>query len=444
MILFSMLRQTIQWTATLVGLAALVGLPDATKANIVVIMADDMGYECAGAYGGTSYQTPRLDRLAATGLRFQHCYSQPICTPSRVQLMTGIYNQRNYIRFGVLDPQETTFANLLQQAGYATCVAGKWQLEGGFDGPYHFGFDTYCLWQLTRRPGRYPNPGLEINGRELDFDNGEYGPDIVSDYICDFIENHQNEPFLVYYPMILPHWPFEPTPDSEDWGPEARGVLRGHGDPQYFDDMVAYTDKMVGKIVDTLDRTGLREETIILFTTDNGTAREITSKMGDRTVQGGKGTTTDAGTRVPLIVNWPGQIEPGRVTDRLVDFTDLFPTVLDLADVEPPADLELASSSFLPTLTGKAGNRRNWVYCWYARNGGPDGQEFARNQRFKLYRDGRFFDIDQDVREQEPLEAEERDARAHHAYRKLQAVLDRFEGTREPRPEPYPSEPDDE
>jgi arylsulfatase A len=137
------------------------------RPNIVVILADDLGYECIGADGGTSYKTPVLDKLAAGGARFDHGYAQPLCTPTRVQLMTGIYNVRNYVRFGLLDPKQTTFAHLLKQAGYATCVVGKWQLEGGFEGPGHFGFDEYCLWQLNRRPGRYANPGLEVNGKQI-------------------------------------------------------------------------------------------------------------------------------------------------------------------------------------------------------------------------------------------------------------------------------------
>ena len=124
---------------------------DETKPNILLIMADDMGYECVGANGGGSYQTPTLDALSRRGLRFTRCHSQPICTPSRVQIMTGIYNHRNYIEFGLLDSGAVTFANLLQQQGYATCVAGKWQLKGGLKGPHGFGFDEYCLWQLTRR-----------------------------------------------------------------------------------------------------------------------------------------------------------------------------------------------------------------------------------------------------------------------------------------------------
>ena len=134
-------------------------------------MADDLGFECIGANGGTSYKTPVLDRLAASGTRFEHCYAQPLCTPSRVQIMTGIYNVRNYVRFGVLDRAQTTFAHLFKQAGYATCVAGKWQLGKELDSPRHFGFDESCLWQHFRtnknetgHDTRYENPRLEING----------------------------------------------------------------------------------------------------------------------------------------------------------------------------------------------------------------------------------------------------------------------------------------
>ena len=152
--------------------------------------------------------TPFLDSLAQGGMRFEHAHSQPICTPSRVKIMTGISNARNYVRFALLDPRATTFGNLVKKAGYKTCIAGKWQLKGGFEGPNKFGFDEYSLWQLTRRPSRYPNPGLETNGKEFDYDKGEYGPDLVSDYLCEFMERNKEGPFLAYYPMILPHWPF--------------------------------------------------------------------------------------------------------------------------------------------------------------------------------------------------------------------------------------------
>ena len=205
----------------------------ADSPNVVLIMADDFGYECVGCNGGTSYKTPNLDRLAADGVRFENCHVQPLCTPTRVQLMTGIYNVRNYVHFGLLDPKQTTFGNLLQGAGYATAVAGKWQLGHSFDLPGHFGFDEHCLWQLTRRPPRYANPGLEINGKEVDYKTGQYGPDLVNDYAVDFIVRHKDKPFFLYYPMMLTHSPYQPTPDSPDWDPTAMGE-KANTSPKHF------------------------------------------------------------------------------------------------------------------------------------------------------------------------------------------------------------------
>ena len=154
------------------------------KPNVVLILIDDFGYECVTANGGESYQTPVMDRLAATGVRFEQCHVQPLCTPTRVQLMTGMSNQRNYTHFGHLDPSQTTFANLLKNAGYTTCITGKWQLSNGFEGPAHFGFDEYTLWQLTRRPGRYKNPGLEINGVPY-WDGGYVGNPVLTPFLTE-------------------------------------------------------------------------------------------------------------------------------------------------------------------------------------------------------------------------------------------------------------------
>ena len=398
--------------------------------NIVLILADDMGYECVKANGGTSYETPVLDGLAAAGMRFEHCYSQPICTPSRVQLMTGIYNQRNYIRFGILDPQAVTFAQILRKAGYRTCVAGKWQLLGGLDGPGHFGFDEYCLWQLTVRKSRYPNPVMERQGKIIEYTDGEYGPDVASDFIVDFMRRQKDAPFLVYYPMILPHWPFEPTPDSADWDPKARGVLKGQGDPKYFAGMVKYTDKMVGKVIRALDELGLRRRTLVLFTGDNGTAVGITSRFRDRDFPGGKGKTTDAGTHVPFIASWPGTVPEGKVCRDLVDFSDFLPTLLETAGVRLPDRLSIDGRSFLPQLQGRRGTPREWIYCWYSRNGGPKGREYVRDQRFKLYGGGRFFDVASDDFERNDLGARELGPEARKARETLEKALDRFRGTR--------------
>ena len=424
----------IAFTVTLLQLVVTSGnaADEVARPNIVLIMADDMGYECVGVNGGTSYKSPALDEMARGGLRFTHCHSQPICTPSRVQIMTGIYNSRNYIRFGLLDPEATTFAQVLKQAGYKTCIAGKWQLKGGFDGPTKFGFDEYCLWQLTRRPNRYPNPGLEINGKEVDFKQGQYGPDIVSDYLCDFIERNKEGPFLAYYPMMLPHWPFEPTPDSKDWDPKARvndksekGSGNKKDDLKYFTDMVAYTDKMVGKILTKLDEVGIRENTIVIFTGDNGTFTGITSKMGDVTVQGGKGKTSDNGTHVALIASCPGTVPKGQVCGDLVDFSDLLPTLAELAGAKVPAEIKFDGRSFAPQLHGKQGNPRQWIYCWYERNGARNkASQHVRDQQYKLYADGRIFDVADDFYEQSPLKVDSLDGAAREKYELFSKVLE--------------------
>ncbi len=397
------------------------------KPNLILIMADDLGYETIGANGGTSYRTPVLDQLAKSGARFEHCYAQPICTPSRVQIMTGIYNVRNYVSFGVLDRDETTFAQLLKQAGYATCIAGKWQLGKQADAARHFGFDEACLWQHTRpardknsRDTRFMNPHLEINGRPVDYGQGEYGPDVVTDFLCAFIEKNRDRPFLAYYPMILTHSPFVPTPDS-------RNPSRGNKQ-QNFADMVAYMDKVIGRIVAKLDELGIRENTLVLFTGDNGTAGAIRSEWNGRPIQGGKGQMTDAGTRVPLIASWPGTIPPGRVFSDLVDFSDFLPTLCDAAGVAVPAALKIDGRSFLPQLKGQTGNPRDWIYCWYSRGGGPRAEEWARTQRYKLYRTGKFYDVSADQLEETPLT--ELSAEAKQVKASLQQVLDQYQDAR--------------
>lgn len=398
------------------------------RPNIVLIMADDMGFECVGANGSTHYKTPNLDRLAAGGLRFRHAYSQPICTPSRVQIMTGRYNFRNYVRFGYLHPNEKTFGHVLRDAGYKTCIAGKWQLKGGLKGPQHFGFDEYCLWQLTRRPSRYPNPGLEVNGKLVDYTNGEYGPDVVSDYLVDFIKRNRNEPFFAYYPMILPHWPFGPTPDSPHWDPSNKKLWKNRNSKD-FKGMVAYVDKLVGKIDRTLKDQGIRENTLLIFTCDNGTYTGVTAPFQGVPWKGGKGTTPDAGTHVPMIASWPGVIKPGRVSDDLIDFSDILPTLAEAAGGKVPTDRKIDGRSFLPQLKGEKGNPRDWTFCWYSRNGiRRDNivKRFARNQQYKLYFDDRFYHVPKDVREQNNLPATELDEATRKTRTRLRGVLEKL------------------
>lgn len=425
----------LRWLLLVVGFVILAGCAPAEPErppNIILIMADDLGYETLGVNGSTSYETPHLDALARGGMRFTHAYATPLCTPSRVQLMTGKYNFRNYIGFGLLDPAERTFAHLLRDAGYRTAVAGKWQLYGNarqrelFERtgarPEEAGFDEYLLWQIDERGLRFKNPYLYEQGQPPRTFEGDYGPDLFAAFIEDFMTRHREQPFFVYYPMVLTHDPFQPTPghpEYADFDP-ASGV----NDPAYFDANVAYMDQIVGRIVDTVDRLGLREQTLVLFVGDNGTDRDVVSQLGDRTIRGNKGYTDAAGTHVPMIANWPGTIAPGQVTDALIDFTDFLPTLLDAAGTTSPTDFLTDGLSFYPQLRGTADTTRAWVFCHYAPQWGsfPE-RRWVHDRAWKLYDDGAFYHIAEDPAEQTPVpdDALSSDARARKAA--FQAVL---------------------
>jgi arylsulfatase A len=362
-------------------------------------------------------------------MRFTQCYVQPLCTPTRVQLMTGWSNVRNYVRFGYLDPAARTFAHAFREAGYATAIAGKWQLGADPELPRKVGFGDACLWQHTRRPPRYANPGLEFNGVETNYHRGEYGPDLVNEYAISFILRHRERPFLLYYPMMLTHTPYQPTPDSKTWDPTAQGekVLQAK---EHFKDMVEYMDKLIGKLIVTLESAGLREKTLVLFLGDNGTGRGTVSSLGPEKVVGGKGSTTGAGMHVPLIVSWPGTITAGRVCSDLVDSTDFFPTLLETAGLPLPG-APLDGRSFLPQLRGEKGNPRSWVYTWYSpRQQNLTVREFVFNQRYKLYRSGEFYDLQADPVEARPIAAPELSEEQAAAARVFRRVLDTYQDAR--------------
>ncbi len=405
----------------------------ARQPNIILILADDLGYETLRCNGGESYQTPNLDQLAATGVRFNRCNVQPLCTPTRLQLMTGQYNVRNYIAWATIDPKSTTFATLLRDAGYATGIAGKWQLGHDKDLPRHLGFDEFCLWQHTRRPPRYANPGLEYNGEERDFKNGEYGPDLVNKFALEFIgkcAKNPSKPFLLYYPMMLAHAPYQPTPDSPDWDPKAMGEEVNHA-PKHFSDMVACMDKLVGSVVAKVDELGLRDNTLIIFLGDNGTGRGTKSQFKGATFVGGKGTTTARGMHVPLIANWPGHTPAGATNDDLIDSTDFLPTLCDAAGVALPDQLTLDGHSFLPQVFGQKGQPHEWIYTWYSRDGGPPVREFVTTKDYKLYRNGDFVDLRTDPYEDRtPRKLADISGAEATLAKKMKAVLKQFANAR--------------
>ncbi|MHC4915380.1 MAG: sulfatase-like hydrolase/transferase [Planctomycetota bacterium] len=384
------------------------------RPNVVLIMADDLGYECLSSYGSTAYKTPNLDKLAATGVRFTWAFSQPLCTPSRVQIMTGKYNFRNYKGFGRFPDGETTFANVVKTAGYATAVVGKWQL-GKFeekDNVPGAGFDKYCLWTWDyggKRPSQYWNPSIWQDGRLLEGTKGKFGEDIYCDYLVNFIKENKERPFLAYYPTNLPHAPIVNVPG------------RKGNRKERFANMIEYMDKLVGRVVATLDECGLRENTLILFTGDNGCA-SATTEIGGRVITGGKGTTKDSGCHVPLIANWKGVTPEGKVLDDLVDFTDFLPTIAEVTGAAVPAGLKPDGRSFAPQLRGQPGRPRQWVYV----SGGKGA--FMRDQRWKLYADGRLFDTKNDPDETKALADSTGGAEARAAREKLSAEMRKLRG----------------
>ncbi|MEZ5354577.1 MAG: sulfatase-like hydrolase/transferase [Bryobacteraceae bacterium] len=405
------------------------------RPNIVFLLADDAGYECFGPYGSRQYSTPILNKLADSGVKFTNCYSTPLCTPTRVALMTGQSNVRNYTDFGALSPGEYTFAKMFRESGYATAIAGKWQLQGNKNAkgttPADSGFDQWCLWNtpITRRE-RYWNPALDVNGSLKPVTEDDYGPDHFSGFLLDFIEKNKDRPFFAYYPMVLTHSPFLPTPLSADRASKV--------EQRNFEDMVAYTDKIAGRFIERLERLKLIDNTLFVFTSDNGTHHSLRSKLNGRMITGDKGAPTDAGTHVPLIVYAPGMVRGGRVSHDLIDPSDFLPTMADAIGAKVPHSID--GRTFWPQLQGKEGAPRETLFTYYFPRPYAAAYDtpyqhpevrFARDRRYKLYGDGRFYDVAADPAETRPLTP----AAAAPVRVKLQATLDAMpaHGVRIPR-----------
>ncbi len=415
--------------------------------NIVFILADDVGQEVLGCYGGESYPTPHLDELARTGMKFNHCYSMPVCHPSRITLMTGKYPKRHgQVTWGSFPPKEesTTFSNRLLNAGYATGIAGKWQLTLLGDDPSHpqrLGFQSSDLFGWHEGP-RYYEPMVYHNGEVRDDTLGHYGPDLYVRSLVEFMKAHREEPFLAYFPMAVCH---DVTDDLDDPVP--------HGPFDRYDsyaEMVGEMDRSVGRIVAALNALKLREETLILFTGDNGTPQSmiiraegkelitvpVVSMQNGKSVPGGKKTLFDTGTRVPLIANWPGTIEPGQVVEDLVDFSDFLPTFAELAGALVKDDEGLDGHSFAKRLLGKGASTRQWAHSEEAvlpKPGGvePDGESsglfWMRNERWKLYSDGRFYDMSSDSEEKTPVKEDSMSEEARTSWGELRRAAAAFE-----------------
>ena len=403
------------------------------KPNVVLIMVDDMGAECIGCYGGKSYKTPRIDALAAAGLRFENAFSQPVCAPTRACILTGRYpfrsgvptNQGTYgfkVPWGRGDKPEITFAHLLKKQGYATAIAGKWQLCHVGKNPEHVtqcGFEKHrVFWRTGSGQGRrYWNPDCLQDGKLRSNIKGVFGPDHECDYLIEFVRSNKDRPFLAYWPMTLVHDPLQVPPGSKEKSikDRKRRLIMRHKLN------VEYVDRLVGRLTDAVDKLGLAKKTLIILTSDNGTHRRIGSLLGDRNIQGGKGQVFDAGTRVPFVVRWTGTVKPGRVSEDLIDFSDILPTFAELAGAEVPTDRVIDGRSFAPQLRGKVGNPRQWVYTQNAE------KKLVRGKKWSLDESGKLYDMTDRYSPSE-VKPGQGGKDAETARKQLKAVLDKITG----------------
>jgi arylsulfatase A len=404
-------------TAAVFGAVITLHAAAPAKPNIILILADDIGLPGVGCYGGI-YKTPNLDALAAGGIRFDDCFASPLCAPSRALCMMGRYG----FRTGVVDnplggratpKKEICVAKTLKTAGYTTAVVGKWRQLSHFNSKAEgavWGFDESLLWGnggSGEGGDRYWGNDFVQNGRRLNVAKGQYGPDILNEFAIDFIRRHRDKPFFIYYPMTLIHGTFRPTPDMPKDVTERSVLYRG---------MIAYMDKLVGKLMDELDKMNLREKTLVIFVGDNGSVDLGT--IHGRMVDGVKHELNEGGSRVPLIANWKGTTPAGEVNRDLVDFTDFYVTFAELAGAKLPAGHKLDGQSFAPQLLGQKGHPREWIFMQIA------NKWYARNRGWKLNNDGQLFDMSDAPFSEKliPPGAESEQARA--ARKELQAVLD--------------------
>ncbi len=394
--------------------------------SVVFILADDVGDQAIGCYGGTSYETPRIDALAAGGVRFRHCYSMPVCHPTRFTLMTGQYPFRaRHPPWGTFPKslEADTVGNRLRSLGYSTAVAGKWQLtllREEPDHPRRLGFDRWSVFGWHEGP-RYYRPLVYQDGRVRPDVSDRYGPDVYVDFLVEFMRENRDRPFFAFYSMALAHDVTDDIGTPPPVGPQ------GHYDS--YERMVENMDERVGRLVDAADELGIRERTLFLFTADNGTPKSYYyTAQGDdmlkqpiefvwngAAIRGGKGELTDAGTRVPLVANWPGTLAPGQVVDDLVDFSDWLPTFVELAGGNPPAGLD--GISLAARLRGGGSSNRRWAFA------SRSGDRWVRTQRWKLYADGRLFDMDQGRAESSPVRIGQESPQALKARDELSSVL---------------------
>jgi arylsulfatase A-like enzyme len=368
--------------------------------NIVYILADDLGYGDLGCYGQSILKTPQLDAMAKTGMRFtRHYAGSTVCAPSRCVLMTGLHTGHARIRGNdksLLRPWDITVAKILQDAGYATACVGKWGVghPPPLDDPHRHGFDAFYGYinmyhahnffpewlvkngkrtQLSNRVFRDYDHPIEREGRGVAFQKSDYAPQRITEAALQFIQNHRDTPFFLFFAMNMPHANNEAGGDTranrngmevpdlgsfaeQDWPRQEKGFAR----------MVEIIDTDVGRILSQLDELGLGEDTLVMFSSDNGPHQEGGHRVdyfnSNGALRGMKRDLYEGGLRVPMIAHWPGKIAAGSTTDLISGFQDLLPTMAELAG---KTVAQTDGISLLPTLMGHPSRQKKHPFLYW-------------------------------------------------------------------------------
>ncbi len=362
--------------------------------NILVILSDDQGWGDLSLNGNTNLATLRIDSLASDGAMFQHFFVCPVCSPTRAEFLTGRYHPRSGVYSTSaggerIDADETTIAQIFKKAGYKTGIFGKW--HNGMQPPYHpnaRGFDTYYGFS-SGHWGNYFNPPLEQNHERV---RGEgYIVDDFTNHAIKFIEDHKGSPFLCYLPFNTPHSPMQVPSQYWDRFKEKELELRNRNPSR---EHLAHTraalamceniDWNVGRLLDHLDKLDLSQDTIVVYFSDNGP----NGNRWNGDMKGRKGSTDEGGVRSPMLIRWPGRVEPGSKIVQIAGVIDLFPTLIDLAGIQaaPPAPLD--GISLKPLLTGEEDMHEGRLIFshWNKRVS-------VRSQRFRMDHQGHLFDM---------------------------------------------------
>ena len=383
------------------------------RPNIILIMADDLGYGDIGCYGSKKIHTPNVDALARGGLKFTDYHSNcPVCSPTRAALLTGRYQQRcgiegviyakGPIRQTGIALEETTFAEVLKKRGYMTGIFGKWHLGYNVEfNPAGQGFDEFIGYVSGNVDyhSHIDGAGFDDWWKNLQKVPEEgYCTDLITNHGVDFIERHKDEPFCLYLPHEAPHYPYqgrEDPPERLSGGRKGKKA-KGQEITRAYKEMVEVMDEGIGRIVETVRRLGLERKTFIFFCSDNG----ATKNGSNGVLAGYKGSLWEGGHRVPAVACWPGMIKAGTTTDQTVLGMDLFATMMSIAGAKPPADMKLDGVDLLPVLTENASLPERMLFWRYRK------EKAVRKGPWKLLVQGnrsKLYNLVQDLGEKENL-----------------------------------------